>query len=264
MFLTIDEFEKIKTDERFIVLSAPLDSICYFLTPDCNKCTHSIYKSGSKKCMYDLRIEKCYACDSVLEFDGVKTLGRPEYWEVNELELTIYYNKLFKGKFGRIIFTDIEKAMEMTCKVNSPRNGKDVIEDFVETLSYDDYVKLETQNRIVILPCKAGEKYYVLEPDCTNCKYKNDGYKSCGYMPKKGESAYSCTYNNELDICRVFNQSSCDIIYIEPERYTVEEIYLSMYGFFQYDAHRKSPYGVWTERNKLIEILEKVKNKSCV
>lgn len=264
MLITEDKFEKIKADGRFIVLEAALDSICYFLSPNCNKCTHAVYKSGSKKCMYNLKTEMCYKCNSVLEFDVAEPLERPEYWQVNDMNLSIYYNKLFKGKFGRIVFTDKEKAMEMANKFNSLENDGAAIEGFENILSYDDYVKLEMQNRIVILPCKVGEKYYVAEPDCTECEYKNEGYKGCGYIPKKGKSPYSCTYDNELDICHVFNQSNGDNIYIEPKKYDVEENYLSMYGLIQYDAHRKSPYGVWTDRNKLIEMLEKVINKSCV
>lgn len=262
MFLTEDEFEKIKNDERLIILGAALDSQCFFLTPNCNKCTHAVYKSGSK-CMYNLKTEMCYKHEGCPDFNDDKLLGRPEYWQVNETILSIYYNKLY-SEFGRSIFANKEKALEMASKFNSFDNNEDGIENFGDVLSYDDYIKLEMLNRIVILPCKIGEKYYVLEPDCTKCKYKNNGYKGCGYIPKKGESPYSCTYDNELDICHVFDQSNGNNIYIEPERYGVEEIYLSMYGFIQYDTHRKSPYGVWTDRNKLIDMLKKIINKSCV
>ncbi len=264
MRLTIDEFEKIKTDGRLIVMNAALDSTCYFLTPDCNKCTRAVYKSGSKKCMYNLKKERCYIRENTLIFEDGKSLGRPEYWQVNEMTLTIYYNKLFSGKFGRIIFTEKEKAMKMASKFNSLVNDGVAIGDFENIPSYNDYVKLERQNRIVILPCKVGEKYYVAKPDCSECKYKNDGYKGCGYIPKKGESPYSCTYETELDACRVFNQSCGDIIYIEPERYSIEEIHFTEYGLLSYDIDRRSSYGVWTERNTLIEMLEKLKNKSCV
>ncbi len=264
MFLTEDKFNKLKKDGRLIVLSAALDSQCFFLSPNCNKCTRAVYKSGSKKCMYNLKTEMCYKRDSVLEFDVAEPLERPEYWQVNDMNLSIYYNKLFRGKFGRIIFTEKEKAMKMASMFNSLDDDGAAIEGFENIPSYDDYVKLERQNRIVILPCKVGEKYYVAKPDCSECKYKNDGYKGCGYILKKGESPYSCTYETELDACRVFNQSSGDIIYIEPERYSIEEIHFTEYGLLSYDVDRRSPYGVWTERNTLIEMLKKLKNKSCV
>jgi hypothetical protein len=251
------EYELLKKEGRLVILDAALDSTCYFLGPDCNKCTHAVYVAGSKKCMYNLKTEMCYSSESIPDFDDAKSLGKPEYWEVNELILTIYYNKLFRGKFGRSIFTEIETALEMADKFSTLENDCAVSEDIENGLSYDKYIRLKAQNRIVILPCKVGDKYYVAEPDCTKCKFKNDGYKGCGYMLKKGVSPYACSYNNEFDVCRVFNQSSGDIIYIEPEKYDVKDIIFMKYGLLAYDSHRKSPYGVWTDKNKLIDILEK-------
>jgi hypothetical protein len=262
MFITEDEFEKIKRDGRLIVLNAALDSQCYFLTPNCNKCTHAVYVAGSKKCMYNLKTEMCYLSKSVFNFADAKSLGKPGYWQVNDMNLSIYYNKLFRGKFGRIIFTDKEKATEMVSEFNSLKHGKTAVEDFEDILSYDDYVKLEKQNRIAILPCKVGEKYYVAEPDCSECKYKNDGYRGCGYIPKQGESPYTCNYNNEMGKCYVFNQSNGNTFYIKPANFEIKEIYLMSES--QYDLDRKSFHGVWTNRNKLAEVLKKVRNKSCV
>lgn len=255
---TKEEYEKLMKDERIIVLDAALDSQCYFLSPDCSKCTHSVYVKGSKQCIYSLETEKCYISDGKIDFNDSKSLGRPERWKVEEMKLSIRYNKLFKGKFGRSIFTDNTKAMMMASKFDSLYYDEEVIEDSVGIQSYDDYIKLEALNRIVMLPCKIGEKYYVLEPDCTECRYKNDGYKGCGYIHKEGESPYFCAYYNEFNLCRVVNQENAETIYIEPENYGIKENYLMSAS--QFDLDRKSFYGVWVNRNKLEGILKTVKN----
>jgi len=51
--------------------------------------------------------------------------------------------------------------------------------------------------------------------------------------------------------------NSGDIIYIKPKNYNVQEINFTEYALLSYDADRKSPYGVWTEKNKLMEMLKK-------
>ena len=227
-FITEEEYKKLKNNGRLIILDAALDSTCFFLAPNCNKCTHSVYVVGSKKCMYNLKTEMCY----------------------------------LSGKFGRSIFTSKEKAMEMVDKFNSDCNEEVAIEDFANGLSYDDYIKLEEQNRIIILPCKVGEKYYVAEPDCSGCEYINDGYKGCGWVPRKGESPYTCNYNNEIGKCYVFNQSNGNKFYIKPVDYEIKEIYLMSES--QYDLDRKSYYGVWTNSEELEKIIGTIKNKACV
>ena len=261
-FITEEEYKKLKNNGRLIILDAALDSTCFFLAPNCNKCTHSVYVVGSKKCMYNLKTEMCYLSEGISDYDDASSLGRPEKWEVTDTIITIYYNKLFSGKFGRSIFTSEEKAMEMVDKFNSDCNEEVAIEDFANGLSYDDYIKLEEQNRIIILPCKVGEKYYVAEPDCSGCEYINDGYKGCGWVPRKGESPYTCNYNNEIGKCYVFNQSNGNKFYIKPVDYEIKEIYLMSES--QYDLDRKSYYGVWTNSEELEKIIGTIKNKACV
>ena len=230
--LTIDEFKKVKSDGRVIALSAPLDSTCYFLTPNCNECTHQAHES--KKCLYNLHTEKCYVCDSLLKLqtDADESLGRPEFWQVSEMNLDIHYDRIYRGKFGRSIFTDRKNAVEMADRFRfcegEPKDFDYTY--YIDNLTYDDYIKLEKKERVVILPCKPGEKFYIVDPDCTGCKYKNDGYKGCGFIPKEGESPYTCNYNHEIDMCYVFDQSKGNTFYVQPEAYFLCLILLTIYS----------------------------------
>lgn len=239
LFKTEEEYKRLKKEGRLIILNAALDSTCYFLTPNCNKCTYAVYVASSKKCMYNLKTEMCYLSESIPDFDDASSLGRPEKWEVRDTIITIYYNKLFSGKFGRSIFTNKEKAEEVANMLNIGGKFVDNIKDsdFINI----NYMKLAEEGRIVVLPCCINDSFYTIEPDCKVCKYKNnEGFQGCNYEYKKGVSPYTCDYYNSIQKCRIYNQRTQKSFYFTPTKFEIRKI--CMLTESVYDLYRNSPH----------------------
>lgn len=255
---TVEEYEILKNEGRLIVLDAELDSICYFLSPDCNKCTHAVYKDCSKKCMYNLKTEMCYEHEDWPCFNDSESLGQPEYWQLNETVLSIYCNKLYRGKFGRTIFTNKEEAANIMNILNSGQKIYNIVSDKPLSQSEISYRKLAEERKLVILPCRKNDMFYTIEAECKSCKYKNHGeFQGCNYQHKKGMSPYTCNYCNEIQKCYILNQKTLKSFYFKPKEYKFQEVCLLTES--EYDLFRNTPHSDKPEM--LLEIIEKMNTK---